>query len=172
MKKELAEVKDALTYTASELAESKTKFDQLAEAKNSDDVRRIRLGDKPRDVFTDALTTARTSLDALPLVMHEAIYQSLRGTAVAYPNRYNDPDGADDFDDAIERRLLIEEDDHLYVPNTAKAKVAAAIDAVAHLTDVISHDKAGPEFGEWFESEYSGLEPDLRDRDCWEALLT
>jgi hypothetical protein len=172
LRKEVGELREALAYTSTEVEQWKQRFDQLSEVKDSVEVRRIRVGSKPRDNFKNALSAAAEALGGFSEPVRECIYQSLRGSSVAYPNRYSDPDAADAFDDAIERRLIVEEDENRYIPNSEKAKVARAVEGVETLRDAISAEKAGPEFAEWFEAEYDGLEPDLRDRDCWEALLS
>lgn len=171
MVRELDEVRAALAYTENEVDEWKRKFDELEKAKDATEARRIRVGGSPLDQFHAAVAHAKSTISQLPPPVREAIYQSLRGSSVPYPNRFEDPYATDEFDDAIERRLLVEEDDNLYAPNRDKGRVAEAIEAVEQLTNAISVEKAGPDFPEWFAGEYDGLDPDLRDRDCWEELL-
>jgi hypothetical protein len=169
--RELAELREALDYTEREVDEWKQKFELVAEAKDQAEVTRIRVGDKPIDVFQNALTAARNTVGKLPSCVREAIFQSLRGEGIYGPNRFDDPDSSDAFEDAIERKLLVENHENEYVPNPEKSRVGEALEAVEHLEEAMDPAKTGPEFDDWFRSEYGGNAPDLRDRDCWEELM-
>ena len=169
---ELADVTKALKYTEQELDSWKTKFAELELTKDATEARRIRVGGDMQSRLKACLSVAREALDAVPAPVHEAIFQSLRGGYAVAPNRFDDPYAADIFDDAIERKLILEEDDGAFGPNTEKRRVSDAVDAVNELQALIHPWRGTDEaFLEWFLDEYD-TEPDLADRDCWEALLS
>lgn len=169
---QLADVTKALEYTEQELDTWKAKFAELELSKDATEARRIRVGGDMQSRLEACVSVAQKALNAVPAPVHEAIYQSLRSGYAVAPSRFDDPDAADLFDDAIERKLLVEEDDGAYGPNTAKRRVSDAVDAVNELQTLVHPGRGADEaFIEWFLDEYD-TEPDLADRDCWEALLS
>jgi hypothetical protein len=170
LKKDLQETAEALTLTERQLDQSEAKYRALAEAKDAAEVRTILLPEDTVERFRLLLKETRALVQPLPSVVQEALFQALRGNLFAYPNRYQDPQGADEMDDAIDRKLVVEEDEYLYSPNLDKLKVASAHEAIERLGKLIRPENSGETFCEWFEVEY-GVEPDLSDKDCWEALL-
>ena len=165
------ELEEALKYTEREMEEWKRKFGELEKSKDVTEAQRIRWGDSIATQFKETLQATSDSLAILPEPVREAIYQTQRGSILPYPNISESPSYVvSDFDDAVERKMLVEEGEGTFAPNPAKAKVAEALEAVDAL-QVLMHDEASDDFIEWFVAEYDNLAPDLKDRDCWEKLF-
>lgn len=167
------ELSNALDLTEREVADWKQKFDQLVMSKSKDPatVRAIRAGNTAPEKLSHAVDEVKAALRKVPMPVHEVIYRSLHGERTPYPSQFDDPLGAKEFDDAMDRKLIDDPyDDGQFAPNQNKPRVKAAMDAVDRLQALLTSGDDS-DFDDWFSGEYPHYIPDLADRDCWDGLL-
>jgi hypothetical protein len=166
------ELAAALQYTEDQVDEVRQKYERLkaSETRDPATVRDIDVGEAPVARFNAAVYDVRVAFREVPNPVREAIYRSLSGDLAPYPNAFDDR-AVEEFNDAIDRKLITEpHDDAMYGPNLNKPRVAAAARAVQHLQALLrtGEDEA---LNEWFSAEYPDVMADLADRDCWDELL-
>ncbi|QWF21789.1 toll/interleukin-1 receptor domain-containing protein [Nocardioides sp. LMS-CY] len=164
-------VVQALAESESQVEEWRRKCEQALEAKDAAEARVILVGDDVRAQIEHAVNEHQETIGDLGSdAAADVIFDYLRGEVTPYPNPMEvGSDYRDDFDTAIKRRLVRDDGDNFFSPNTDKRAVMRAVERAQELHDLLERIHDDEQNAAWFFDEYQ-VEPDLGDLDAWKRL--
>jgi hypothetical protein len=161
----LLSARRALGEAQEEIDDLREQVEELAKAKAADKVRQIRLPKSEFKRFEVLADDARVALAALPSIVQTALWYSIQGQGLTWPNDYSE---ADEARKAYDDGFLVETIEDRLVPNEEFGMVHRADIAVREVDRFL--DNASVNFSEWFLAKYD-MPPKLNNKAVWNALF-
>ncbi len=161
----LLSAREALKDAHEDIAGLREQVERLAKAKGVEEVKRIRLPKSESKRFEMLVDNARTALSFLPIIVQNALWHSIRGQGMPWPNDYS---GADEARKAYDNGFLMETTDDRLTPNVEFGQVNRADIAVREVDRFL--DSASISFKEWFRAKYD-MPPKLGNKAAWDVLF-